>query len=176
VVRTGIAEQIGLFASGFALWTFAEYVLHGWLGHASGGAATGLHRVHHRDPHAVFTIGAWLPIAIVWAAAVAILGWTPPTILLSGIVCGFALYETVHYRMHFRLPGSAFERYLRTRHLRHHRAGTNVCIGVTSPLWDLIFRTEPPAHAGPALSVAPLTGRTNVRLVLSFHYLRGAGR
>ena len=42
-----------------------EYVIHGVLGHAHRTFVTGLHEVHHRDPRAVFALGAWIPTAVV---------------------------------------------------------------------------------------------------------------
>lgn len=166
-----MVETAALFVLGLFAWTLAEYAIHGWLGHTLGGTSAALHQVHHHDPHAVFTIGAWLPVAIVWTAGLIVLGWSPAIILLTGMVTGFALYEAVHYRIHFGRPRNACERYLHARHMRHHRGVADGYLGVTSPLWDLIFGTEPLARFEPA-TVAPLTGRTNVRLLLSFHYLR----
>jgi dihydroceramide fatty acyl 2-hydroxylase len=171
MVQVDMVEGVALFSFGLLVWTFAEYVIHGWLGHVLGGTTAALHQVHHRDPHAVFTIGAWLPITVVWTTGLIFCGWSPAMIVLSGAVTGFALYEAVHYRIHFRRPQNAVERYLHARHLRHHRGAADGYLGVTSPLWDLVFGTEPAAALEPP-RVAPLTGRTNVRLVLSFHYLR----
>ena len=166
-----MVETAALFVLGLFAWTLAEYAIHGWLGHTLGGTSAALHQVHHRDPHAVFTIGTWLPVAIVWTAGLIVLGWSPAIILLTGMVTGFALYEAVHYRIHFGRPRNDCERYLHARHMRHHRGVADGYLGVTSPLWDLIFGTEPSARFEP-VPVAPLTGRTNVRLLLSFHYLR----
>jgi 4-hydroxysphinganine ceramide fatty acyl 2-hydroxylase len=166
-----MVEAVTMFVLGLFAWTLAEYVIHGWLGHTLGGMTAALHQVHHRDPHAVFTIGAWLPVAIIWTTALIALGWSPALILLTAMVIGFALYEAVHYRIHFCRPRNACERYLHARHMRHHRGVADGYLGVTSPLWDLICGTEPSERLAPA-RVAPLTGRTNVRLVLSFHYLR----
>ena len=169
-----MVEAVAIFTLGLFAWTLAEYVIHGWLGHTLGGSAATLHMVHHRDPHAVFTIGAWLPLAALWTTALVVFGLCQGTILLSGMITGFAFYEALHYRIHFRRPRNSFERYLHARHLLHHRSVPDGYLGVTSPLWDLIFGTEPSApHAPPP--AAPLTGRTNVRRLLSFHYLRRPG-
>ena len=175
-----MVEAVATFALGLFLWTFAEYVIHGWLGHMLAGRAAALHLVHHRDPHAVFTIGAWLPLVILWTTTLVVFGLCSWTILLSGITSGFALYEFVHYHIHFHRSGNSVDRYLHARHLTHHRKGSDSYFGVTSPLWDLIFGTEPSSYPAPPSmypappSITPLTGRTNVRLLLSFHYLRRA--
>jgi hypothetical protein len=51
----------GLFIAGLLGWTFLEYAIHGWTGHRLATFVTPLHNVHHRDPRAVFALGAWLP-------------------------------------------------------------------------------------------------------------------
>jgi dihydroceramide fatty acyl 2-hydroxylase len=168
-----MSRDIALFALGLFLWTFAEYAIHGWLGHLVGGRSAALHQVHHRDPHAVFTIGAWLPVAVIWTAGLFLFGRSAPIVVLSGTLAGFAFYEAVHYRIHFGRPRTAFERYLHARHMRHHHGGARGYLGVTSPLWDMVFGTEPAERLEPQ-PIRPLTGRTNVRLLLSFHYLRKA--
>jgi dihydroceramide fatty acyl 2-hydroxylase len=165
-----VVEVVATFALGLFIWTFAEYAIHGWLGHTLTGRAAALHVVHHRDPHAVFTIGAWVPLVVLWTTALVLFGFSSWIILFSGMITGFAIYEYVHYHIHFHRPVSSIDGYLRARHLMHHRGQPDRYFGVTSPLWDLIFASEPSSHAELPV-IAPLTGRTNVRLLLSFHYL-----
>jgi sterol desaturase/sphingolipid hydroxylase (fatty acid hydroxylase superfamily) len=162
-----MVEDLALFVGGLFLWTFLEYLIHGWLSHTFRTFAMPLHAVHHRDAHAVFAVRAWLPIALIWTAIALLFRWTPWVILLTGVSAGFAGYEAVHYRIHFRRPHGQLENYLRSRHLVHHEYYPNRCFGVTSALWDLVFGTEP---MGPAMTArcesmrsrAPLTGRTNL--------------
>src|SRR5208283_3723635 len=90
-----------LFALGLFLWTFLEYVIHGFLSHVFTTFATPFHAEHHRNPRAVFTAGVWMPTAIVSALIFAIFGLTPATTLWLGIVAGFIGYEMIHYRYHF---------------------------------------------------------------------------
>ena len=54
-----------VFVAGLFAWTLVEYVIHGVLGHAHRTFVTRLHEVHHRDPRAVFALGAWVPVAVV---------------------------------------------------------------------------------------------------------------
>src|SRR5256885_1323248 len=46
-----------LFAIGLAAWTLLEWVIHGLLSHILQTFATPMHYAHHRDRHAVVTIG-----------------------------------------------------------------------------------------------------------------------
>src|SRR5271154_4564816 len=109
-----------IFIAGLFAWTFVEYVIHGVLGHAHRTFVTPLHDVHHRDPRAVFALGAWIPTALVLVGMIAWFGLDAGVIFYGGIVCGFAIYEWVHYRIHFVKPTSGVEERLRARHLAHH--------------------------------------------------------
>jgi len=162
-----MVEDLTLFLAGVFVWTFLEYLIHGWLSHTFRTFAMPLHAVHHRDAHAVFAVRAWIPIAVVWTIMVLRFRWTPWVILFNGVLAGFAGYEAVHYRIHFRHPRGPVENYLRSRHLVHHEFYTNRCFGVTSALWDLVFGSEPMDAAMTVLcesmrSRAPLTGHTNL--------------
>ncbi|HVA82240.1 MAG TPA: sterol desaturase family protein [Candidatus Binataceae bacterium] len=157
-----------LFATGIFAWTFAEYAIHGWLGHRYRTFATPLHAVHHQDPRAVFTVGAWIPVTVVTLAATAIFGNHPEVYALGGLVCGFVLYEIIHYRIHFARPVNSVEAQLRTRHLAHHLRAPDRIFGVTTALWDRTFGTEPsPAqrcrHEREVRGYPILTGPSNWR-------------
>jgi dihydroceramide fatty acyl 2-hydroxylase len=161
------------FVAGLFAWTFVEYLIHGWMSHVFVTFATPLHDVHHRDPAAVFTLGAWLPALLLWIAGFALLGPNSPMIVYTGLLVGFVSYEIIHYRMHYVAPSSALERRLRTRHLVHHFRAPDRCFGVTSALWDRVFGTEPSAQQMEQLSasvrgIAPLRTPTNLARVLRF--------
>ena len=178
-------ERVAWFVAGVFIWTFLEYLIHGWLSHTFQTFATPLHALHHRDAHAVFTIRAWIPIALIWTILFICLRWSPWMILLSGAVAGFAGYEAEHYRIHFRRPRGPVEDFLRSRHLVHHEYHSNRCFGVTSALWDLVFGTEPMGIEMTGLCELtrcspPLTGRTNLyklkNYVLPFPPIRDLAR
>ena len=161
---------IAMFALGLFLWTFIEYAIHGFLSHIFETFATPLHAEHHRDPHAVFTVGAWLPTAAVSVVIFGVFGLTPATTVWLGIVAGFLAYEFFHYRIHFMAPICAMEERLRQRHLAHHFRAPDEIFGVTNRIWDRIFRSEPddPRLAELSASVAQvklLTGPSNFRLI-----------
>ena len=158
---------IFVFVAGLFAWTLIEYVIHGVLGHAHRTFVTALHDVHHRDPHAVFALGAWVPTAVVLIGAIAWFGLAPGVVCYGGIVCGFAVYEYVHYRIHFVSPANAVEERLRARHLAHHTREPDAIFGVTSRIWDVVFGTEPEPERMRELAatggrVAPLAGPSNL--------------
>ncbi|MGH7924157.1 MAG: sterol desaturase family protein [Candidatus Binatus sp.] len=156
-----------VFLAGLFAWTLVEYVIHGLLGHARRTFVTPLHNVHHRDPRAVFALGAWIPTAVALGGAWWMFGLAPGVIFYAGIVCGFAAYEYVHYRIHFAEPSCAIEERLRARHLAHHMSEPDAIFGVTTRLWDVLFDTEPAPErmrelAAAGARVAPLGGRSNL--------------
>src|SRR5258708_19642337 len=92
------------FAAGMFAWTLLEYIIHGVLGHAHRTFVTGLHEVHHRDPRAVFALGAWIPTAIVLAGSITWFGLSAGVIFYCGIVCGFPVCQQLPYPSHFPIP------------------------------------------------------------------------
>lgn len=166
-----MAIALVTFAFGVFGWTLVEYVIHGLLSHRFRTFATPLHEAHHRDPHAVFTVGAWLPLATVTAALLALSGLNPATVFWLGMMTGFAAYEVEHYRIHFREPLCSFEARLRARHLAHHRRVPDAWFGVTSRLWDRVFSSEPAPGRRAELEASaaitrPLSGATNIRFAI----------
>jgi sterol desaturase/sphingolipid hydroxylase (fatty acid hydroxylase superfamily) len=152
----------GLFA-----WTLLEYIIHGVLAHSHRTFVTPLHNEHHVDPRAVFAMRAWIPTTIVLLVLLTIFGMAPAMTFLFGIVAGFAVYEYLHYRIHFAAPASAVEARLRARHLAHHMKEPDAIFGVTTRIWDVVFGSEPTpermrelAEAG--ASVPPLSGSSNL--------------
>jgi sterol desaturase/sphingolipid hydroxylase (fatty acid hydroxylase superfamily) len=167
------------FGAGLFAWTLLEYAIHGWLGHRFRTFVTPIHGKHHRNPHAVFAMRAWVPSAVPLGILYAILGWSAPTIFYSGIICGFVTYEAVHYRVHFASRLTRWESGLRVHHLAHHMAKPERCFGVTTRLWDRVFGTawKIPDPVRQAIGqVPPLTGPSNLVYRLRFvgEWLRGA--
>lgn len=158
--------DFGLFVSGLFAWTLLEYAVHGWMAHRFETPVSPIHAVHHRDPHAVFAMGAWLPAVAPMLVGIACgaRGFIP---VYGGILAGFAGYEALHYRIHFRAPSCRLEARLRTRHLMHHYCEPRLCLGITTALWDRLFGTEPPGAdaawmAARVGSISPLEGRSNL--------------
>ena len=162
---------IFFFVAGLFAWTLLEYIIHGVLAHSHRTFVTPLHNEHHVDPRAVFAMRAWIPTASVLMVLLMIFGMVPGMIFLFGIAAGFAVYEYVHYRIHFASPASAVEARLRARHLAHHMKEPDAIFGVTTRIWDVVFGSEPPPErmrelAAVGASVAPLSGSSNLGRVI----------
>jgi sterol desaturase/sphingolipid hydroxylase (fatty acid hydroxylase superfamily) len=104
------------------------------------------HGVHHEYPsdssRLVAPPGASVPIAIVtWLLFRALAGPQLAPALFAGFVAGYLVYDTTHYAVHhFGMP-TAWGRYLKKRHARHHFLDPDSDYGVSSPLWDVVFGT-----------------------------------
>lgn len=150
------AWQLGLaFLTGILLWTFLEYVLHRWLFHHQPKSDTLkvffflTHGYHHEFPDDPMRLVA--PPLMYWSlatffAAVFFLvfgpvWWAP---LYAGMIGGYLFYDSVHYYVHHSAPKSGIGKFLRSYHLLHHFDDHDTRYGISTPLWDFVFRTYRP--------------------------------
>lgn len=166
-MSVAVAIALGLLA-----WTFVEYLIHGILSHRYRTFVTPLHGAHHTDPRAVFTSPvASVPVTLLFFGAGALLfGATLSAAFCAGLVAGFARYEYVHWRIHFRAPLGDRQRRLRDHHLAHHFRDARAYHGVTTRVWDRVFGTLPPHWREDYARVAdrpPLGGPSNLRATWS---------
>ncbi len=146
-----ILPSLGLAAAGMFTWTFAEYWLHRTLFHWVPRASWGprfhffLHGVHHDyvDDHLrlVMPPAASLGLgALFFGMWYLVLGsWVFP--FFAGHVLGYVAYDMTHYYVHHGKPTSAWFKRLRAHHMNHHHNKEGRKYGVSSTLWDHVFRT-----------------------------------
>jgi sterol desaturase/sphingolipid hydroxylase (fatty acid hydroxylase superfamily) len=60
---------------------------------------------------------------------------------MVGLIVGYLSYEFIHYGIHQMPWLRRLVKPLASHHLHHHYADDTRCFGVTSPLWDIVFRT-----------------------------------
>jgi sterol desaturase/sphingolipid hydroxylase (fatty acid hydroxylase superfamily) len=129
-------------AAGLALWTPIEYLMHRLLLHRLAP-----HYDHHNEPTVVAYIFAPLTLsgsaaAVLYVLLIAATGSLQRAALVeAGTIAGYLFYEALHVRIHSNAAGGALLRYWRRHHYYHHFADDTRCYGVTSPVWDWIFRT-----------------------------------
>ena len=78
------------------------------------------------------------------APAIAIAGVGPGGLYVGGFVGCYLYYEWLHRRLHTHSAISAYGRWARRHHFWHHFHDPRVNHGVTSPVWDIVFRTHVP--------------------------------
>jgi sterol desaturase/sphingolipid hydroxylase (fatty acid hydroxylase superfamily) len=143
-----------VFASGVLAWSFAEYVLHRWVFHWYEDTPRGrrihflLHGVHHDWPNdkdrLVMPLGFSIPLGIAFYALYHYaLGDRVGEPFYAGFVLGYLLYDGSHYAIHHFPMKHRWGRLLKKHHMAHHHADHEGGFGVSSPVWDHVFRTMP---------------------------------
>ncbi len=156
---------VGLVAAGLLLWTLCEYVLHRWVFHWMDGTPRGrrihflLHGVHHDFPNdkdrLVMPLGASLPLGAVFLGAFYLFfGMTVTEPLFAGMVIGYLVYDGTHYAVHHFKQTTHVGRFIKRHHMLHHHMDNDGGFGVSSPLWDVVFRTMPSVKKPAARSAA----------------------
>ncbi|MCW3075472.1 MAG: fatty acid hydroxylase [Bacteroidetes bacterium] len=149
------AHTIGLYLFGLMLWTLMEYILHRFIFHIDDYFPECkrlhyiLHGVHHENPKDKERLfmppvpGALIAFTlfVFWFI---FFGWNALA-LMAGITNGYLLYSYIHYTVHTK-PTKLFMQKLWIHHLKHHYKYPHKAYGVSSPFWDIVFRTMPPEH------------------------------
>ena len=150
----GPALGLGLFALGVIAFSLLEYLLHRFPFHWPAGKNRSgkvrlfvMHGYHHLYPNDKWRLVAppimsW-PIAIVvFAAYWLLLGEELTWILFGGTALGYLFYDWTHYYTHHvRSPKTSLGKLLRRAHAVHHYKLFHLNMGISSPLWDFVFRT-----------------------------------
>jgi len=145
--------MIGLFATGLFFFTFVEYIMHRYLYHIPATSekkkkiSYTMHGVHHDYPKdksrlAMPPVLSLIIVTVLFIIYRAVLG-DYVFGFLAGFLIGYAAYLAVHYSVHaFKVPNN-FLKVLWQHHSIHHYRESDRAFGVSSPLWDIIFRTMP---------------------------------
>jgi len=153
-VELGLAAFFGMFALGLFVWTLVEYVMHRFLFHYMPPDKPWaqrlhfiFHGVHHDYPsdakRLVLPPSVSIPLATIFyflfnaiLPANYIFGFFPAFLL------GYLFYDETHYAIHhFNFKGSIWKK-IKQHHMLHHYQDPAKGYGVSSPLWDKIFRSD----------------------------------
>jgi 4-hydroxysphinganine ceramide fatty acyl 2-hydroxylase len=138
---------------GLLVWEAAEYGFHRFAFHNRqlGVSAHKLlaynHLQHHTYPDdngdLALPLRLTLPVAVLlFFVAVALVSVPAAALFFAGMFIGLSFYEFVHYQAHHKTYNIWPFNYLTQRHMKHHYETENKIYGVTSPLFDWIFRTS----------------------------------
>lgn len=141
------------FACGLIVWTFAEYVIHRFVFHFHPTSKLGkrihfiFHGIHHDYPNdslrLVLPPSVSIPLALLFFYLYTLIlpaNWVFP--FYSGFMLGYLCYDMMHYAIHHANIKSKWWNDVRTHHLKHHYQDDDSGFGVSSPLWDWIFRSN----------------------------------
>jgi dihydroceramide fatty acyl 2-hydroxylase len=155
----GLLYLVGGFFAGLLLWTFSEYMLHRFLFHFQAKSERGqrifflFHGVHHAQPQCktrlVMPPVVSIPMGVImfgvmyllFATLLGLPHWVGP--VMSGFTIGYLIYDLTHYATHHFPMRRGIWKYLKRYHMQHHYKTPDARFGVSSPLWDVIFRTKP---------------------------------
>lgn len=141
------------FILGVLLWTFAEYMLHRFLGHEHKGK--NFFKKEHLQHHAKFNYFAPAHKKLISASLVFVILFLigilfAPVLIVLFFLCGFfgmyGMYELTHFRYHAKDPVAAPFIILRKHHFYHHFHNPKTNHGVTTRFWDRIFGTFVPVE------------------------------
>jgi len=149
--RLSILTVAGLFLIGALIWTLLEYIIHRYAFHYEPRTRFGkqlhfiVHGVHHDYPNdakrLVMPPAVSIPLAVAfYALFFGTLGRFAPAVS-AGFGFGYVCYDTIHYAIHHFPMKRGIWRWLKQYHLRHHYNDDEAGFGVSSPLWDYVFRT-----------------------------------
>ena len=107
----------------------------------------GLHGVHHEYPKDKGRL-AMPPLVSAFLAASLLITFlfligNYTFGFLPGFVMGYVSYLFVHYIVHTYAPPKNIFKELWINHAIHHYKDHTKAFGVSSPLWDYVFRTMP---------------------------------
>jgi dihydroceramide fatty acyl 2-hydroxylase len=140
VDRGYAAWQLALLTlAGVGVWTLTEYWLHRLVFHWEPDNAFGrrlhfiIHGVHHDHPNdkmrLVMPPSVSIPLAALFLLAFRLIFGGAAFPVFAGFILGYLFYD--------------FTKQLREHHMRHHFQDHRYGYGVSSPIWDHVFRTYP---------------------------------
>jgi 4-hydroxysphinganine ceramide fatty acyl 2-hydroxylase len=153
VKSIGIVTYFEFFLVGLFVWTFTEYIMHRFVFHYVPKNKIGLrlhfifHGVHHDYPsdakRLVLPPSVSIPLATAFyflfdaiLPANYVFGFFP------GFILGYLFYDISHYAIHhFNFKGNIWKK-IKQHHMLHHYQAPERGFGVSSPLWDKIFRSD----------------------------------
>jgi sterol desaturase/sphingolipid hydroxylase (fatty acid hydroxylase superfamily) len=154
-----IVGFVEYFALGLAVWTATEYILHRYIFHYVPKSNWGLrlhfifHGVHHDYPkdakRLVMPPSASIPLAALFYFLFSLILHVKAHLFafFPGFLVGYLIYDMMHYAMHHYNFKSTLGKKIKQHHMLHHYSDSTKGYGVSSALWDKIFRSDFPKKA-----------------------------
>jgi sterol desaturase/sphingolipid hydroxylase (fatty acid hydroxylase superfamily) len=147
-VYLGGRYRLDLVLLGIAAWTLLEYLVHRIVLHRYdvGRRLEQLHQLHHAHPSDPDSERSSLSTPLIagpvgWLL-IAIAGVEDGSAIFAGLLLGYLAFIAVHDAVHRRpITPNSWLYPAKMRHLLHHRF-ENCNYGVTTMVWDIVFRTS----------------------------------
>lgn len=140
-----------LFLGGMFFWTFFEYLMHRFVFHYVSEnprvqrITYVMHGNHHefpRDKQRLFMppVPSIIIASVLFAIMYLVMGYNV-TGFFPGFMLGYLMYGSMHYAIHAWRPPFKFMKPLWRNHHLHHYKEEEKGFGVSTHLWDWVFRT-----------------------------------
>ncbi|XP_030380364.1 dihydroceramide fatty acyl 2-hydroxylase FAH2 [Scaptodrosophila lebanonensis] len=148
-----IAYFFGNVFVGIFFWTLLEYALHRWIFHIKISCDSSawlctfhflIHGLHHKVPFDPMRLvfpplpGVILVNIIYFPISYVI---PRPRVILVGALIGYLSYDMIHYYLHYGNPKAKHLYNMKRYHYQHHFVHQNLGYGISSTLWDVVFKT-----------------------------------
>jgi len=153
VIHTSLSTgmTVGFFFFGLFFFTWLEYILHRYVFHMATFNKTRekvqyvMHGVHHEFPKDKSRL-AMPPLLSITVATILLLIFRVVLgdfafAFLPGVLVGYSFYLSIPYMVHVFQPPKNFFKVLWINHSVHHYKNGERVFGVSSPLWDYVYRT-----------------------------------
>jgi len=148
-----VGKIILVFALGIFSWSLFEYIMHRFVFHLASEnprvqkVVYTMHGVHHeypRDRERLFMppIPSIILASLFFLLFYVLMGWNVLA-FFPGFLFGYLMYGSMHYAIHAFKPPKLLKALWRNHHLHHYKY-PELGFGVSSVLWDHVFRTIPP--------------------------------
>jgi len=151
--HTGLLQIAALYFGGLFAWTLIEYILHRYVFHIDEYFPSlkrfhyivhGVHHEHPKDHERLFMppVPGTLIAFIMFCFWYLFFGFDAFG-FMAGVSNGYLCYSYIHYTVHTKPSSRIFHKQW-SHHAKHHYKYPDKAFGVSSPLWDIVFRTMPP--------------------------------
>ena len=153
IQHNSIKVFVGSLSGGILFWTLTEYILHRFIFHFEPKSSWGqrlhfiFHGVHHDYPNDAMRLVMPPSVSIPLATgfyflfqAVLPAAFVPG--FFAAFISGYLFYDISHYALHHATFKNAFWKKLKQHHMLHHYSDPAKGYGVSSALWDKIFKSD----------------------------------
>ena len=145
---------IGLAFAGLLSWTLFEYLLHRYVFHLKLTSKIGkrfhfiAHGIHHDYPNDYLrlvmppAVSLGLAVMVYYALLFCFQDKGITAAFFAGFVLGYLIYDMMHFATHHMHFKSKLFKAIQKNHMDHHYVHHESGFGLSSPLWDVIFRTR----------------------------------
>ena len=141
----------------FFFWTLFEYLFHRFINHLDSFFPESeairkfdyaIHGIHHEFPRDTDRLIMPPVPGTIIISILFVLFWLPLRdyifIFMPGFLLGYLTYAFIHYATHaYKPPKAKWLKVLWKHHAIHHYKHPDKAFGVSTPIWDYVFRTMP---------------------------------